>query len=34
MANLDDNGKRLTDAAHTFGESMLYVGDDGKVYVS
>lgn len=27
-------GERLTDAAHTWGSSDLYVGDDGKVYVS
>ena len=25
-------GKRLTDAAHTYGPQDLYVGDDGKVY--
>lgn len=27
-------GSRLTTLAHTFGESDLYVGDDGRVYVS
>lgn len=26
-------GRRLTDAAHIYGESNLYVGDDGKIYV-
>lgn len=26
-------GKRLTDAAHSFGESDLYTGDDGKIHV-
>jgi hypothetical protein len=25
-------GQRLTDAAHTFGESNLYIGDDGKIH--
>jgi hypothetical protein len=25
-------GKKLTEAAHAFGECNLYVGDDGKVY--
>jgi hypothetical protein len=27
-----DTGKQLTDAAHTFGECDLYIGDDGKIY--
>jgi len=27
-----DLGERLTDAAHSFGECNLYVGDDGKIY--
>ena len=27
-------GERLTAASHKFGESDLYVGDDGKVYIS
>lgn len=31
---LGDVGKRLTDASHAYGESDLYVGDDGQVYVS
>jgi hypothetical protein len=26
-------GKRLTDAAHAYGEVHIYVGDDGKLYV-
>lgn len=30
----DALGERLTAAAHAFGESDLYVGDDGKLYVS
>lgn len=30
---LGDRGKRLTNAAHVYGESDLYVGDDGRVYV-
>jgi hypothetical protein len=30
----DGIGQRLTDAAHKFGESYLYVGDDGLIYVS
>ncbi len=29
-----DLGKRLTDAAHAWGSSDLYIGDDGKLYVS
>ena len=29
----EDQCKILTDAAHAFGESDLYVGDDGKIYV-
>lgn len=29
---LADDGKALTDAAHTFGECWLYVGDDGLIY--
>ena len=31
---LDEVGRRLTDAAHVYGNSDLYVGDDGKVYIS
>lgn len=31
---LGDRGDRLTKAAHVYGESDLYVGDDGKVYVT
>ena len=31
---LGEVGERLTDAAHAYGSSDLYVGDDGKVYVS
>ena len=31
---LGARGKRLTDAAHVYGESDIYVGDDGKLYVS
>lgn len=27
-------GDRLTDAAHSFGESYLHIGDDGRIYVS
>ena len=27
-------GRRLTDAAHAYGESDIYIGDDGKLYVS
>lgn len=30
----DDVGKRLTDAAHAFGPSSIYLGDDGKIYGS
>jgi hypothetical protein len=30
----EDTGKRLTDAAHSFGECNLYVGDDGLIYTS
>ena len=30
---LGDVGDRLTKAAHAFGESDLYVGDDGNLYV-
>lgn len=30
----DELGDRLTDAAHSFGSSDLYIGDDGKVHVS
>lgn len=26
-------GKRLTDAAHPYGEGYVYVGDDGKLYI-
>lgn len=29
-----DVGKRLTDAAHAWGDSALYIGDDGKLYIS
>lgn len=29
----DELGKRLTDAAHQFGESEVYVGDDGQLYL-
>ena len=29
-----DAGSRLTDAAHDYGSSDLYVGDDGKIHVS
>jgi hypothetical protein len=28
------HGRALTDAAHPYGESYLYIGDDGKVYVA
>jgi hypothetical protein len=31
---LGDAGKRLTDNAHSYGSSDLYVGDDGAIYVS
>lgn len=31
---LGELGDRLTAAAHVYGESDLYVGDDGRVYVS
>lgn len=31
---LGDVGRRLTDAAHVYGESELYVGEDGSLYVS
>ena len=31
---LGDVGDRLTDFAHAYGESYLFVGDDGLVYVS
>ena len=27
-------GRKLTDAAHAYGESNLYVGDDGRLYIS
>lgn len=27
-------GRKLTDAAHAYGEQGLYIGDDGKVYTS
>lgn len=30
---LGDRGDRLTAAAHVWGESGLYVGDDGRLYV-
>lgn len=30
---LGKRGERLTEAAYVYGESDLYVGDDGKVYV-
>jgi hypothetical protein len=29
-----ERGDRLTDAAHVYGETSAYVGDDGKIYVS
>lgn len=29
----DEAGRIMTDAAHAFGECMLYVGDDGKIYL-
>lgn len=31
---LGDVGKRLTTAAHAWGDSTAYVGDDGKVYLT
>ena len=31
---LGDVGDRLTEAAHSYGESDLYVGDDGLLYVN
>jgi hypothetical protein len=31
--DLGELGRQLTDAAHTFGEAHLYIGDDGGVYV-
>lgn len=31
---LGEVGKELTDAAHSFGERCLYVGDDGLVYIA
>lgn len=30
----DDDGRKLTDAAHTYGEVDLYVGDDGNIWQS
>ncbi len=30
----EQSGKRLTALSKTFGESNLYIGDDGRVYVS
>lgn len=29
-----ETGRSLSDAAHTFGESDAYVGDDGKIYLT
>ena len=31
---LGDVGQKLTDDAHSFGSSDLYVGDDGKIYTT
>jgi hypothetical protein len=31
---LGELGNRLTDASHAFGECDLYVGDDGRLYIS
>lgn len=31
---LKDLGKKLTEWAHSYGSSDMYVGDDGKVYLS
>lgn len=31
---LGEKGKRLTDASHAYGTQDMYVGDDGKVYLS
>lgn len=28
------NGRKLTDAAHVYGECNLYIGDDGKLYAT
>jgi hypothetical protein len=28
----ESEGKRLTALAHTYGETYLYIGDDGKIY--
>lgn len=30
----EESGQRLTNAAHSFGECNLYVGDDGKLYLA
>ena len=30
----EDDGDELTNISHSFGESYLYVGDDGKLYIS
>jgi NAD/NADP transhydrogenase alpha subunit len=27
-------GRKLTDAAHAWGSSDIYIGDDGKLYIS
>jgi hypothetical protein len=29
----NDVGRRLTDAAHVYGECTLYAGDDGRIYM-
>jgi hypothetical protein len=29
----EEIGKELTDSSHSFGESELYIGDDGKLYI-
>lgn len=30
----EDNGRKLTDAAHAYDGCDLYIGDDGKIYAS
>lgn len=30
---LGEIGRKLTDAAHAYGECYIYVGDDGKLYI-
>lgn len=30
----DETGEKLTQAAHTYGEQSLYIGDDGQIYIS